>query len=93
MKIEKVIRKYRQEKDMTQEEMAHCLGVSTTAVNKGENDNSYPDIIYTWQLSAQYDNEIRVRIKQQILVKSICCFITKNYRLLPLYASTVFFEV
>lgn len=44
MKIGKVIRKYRKEKDMTQEEMASCLGVSTAAVNKWENDNSYPDI-------------------------------------------------
>lgn len=44
MKIGKVIRKYRKEKDMTQEEMASYLGVSTAAVNKWENDNSYPDI-------------------------------------------------
>lgn len=44
MKIGKVIRKYRKEKEMTQEEMASCLGVSTAAVNKWENDNSYPDI-------------------------------------------------
>jgi transcriptional regulator with XRE-family HTH domain len=44
VKIGKVIRKYRKEKDMTQEEMASCLGVSTAAVNKWENDNSYPDI-------------------------------------------------
>ena len=44
MKIGKIIRKYRKEQDMTQEEMASRLGVSTAAVNKWENDNSYPDI-------------------------------------------------
>ncbi len=44
MKIGQVIRKYRKEKNMTQEEMANCLGVSAPAVNKWENDNSYPDI-------------------------------------------------
>ncbi|MCC8045962.1 MAG: helix-turn-helix domain-containing protein [Clostridiales bacterium] len=44
MKIGKIIRKYRKEKEMSQEEMALRLGVSTAAVNKWENDHSYPDI-------------------------------------------------
>ena len=38
------IRKYRKEKNMTQEEMANRLGVTPPAVNKWENGNSYPDI-------------------------------------------------
>lgn len=44
MKIGEVIRKYRKEKQMTQEEMAGYLGVTTPAVNKWENGNSMPDI-------------------------------------------------
>lgn len=44
MKIGEVIRKYRKEKQMTQEEMAEYLGVTTPAVNKWENGNSMPDI-------------------------------------------------
>ena len=44
MQIGKVIRRYRKEKRMTQEEMAGRLGVTASAVNKWENDNSYPDI-------------------------------------------------
>lgn len=44
MQIGQVIRKYRKEKDMTQEEMANCLGVTAPAVNKWENGNSMPDI-------------------------------------------------
>ena len=44
MQIGQVIRKYRKEKNMTQEEMANRLGVTTPAVNKWENGNSYPDI-------------------------------------------------
>lgn len=44
MQIGKTIRKYRKEKGLTQEEMANCLGVTTPAVNKWENENSYPDI-------------------------------------------------
>lgn len=44
MKLGEVIRKYRKEKQMTQEEMAGYLGVSAPAVNKWENGNSFPDI-------------------------------------------------
>lgn len=45
MSIGKVIRKYRKEKNMTQEEMARLLGVTAPAVNKWENENSLPDIM------------------------------------------------
>ena len=45
MQIGEVIRKYRKKKDMTQEEMAVSLGVTTPAVNKWENGNSFPDIM------------------------------------------------
>lgn len=45
MTIGKVIRKYRKEKNMTQEEMALRLGVTAPAVNKWENENSLPDIM------------------------------------------------
>lgn len=44
MQIGEVIRKYRKEKNMTQEEMARRLGVTAPAVNKWENGNSLPDI-------------------------------------------------
>lgn len=44
MSIGEVIRKYRKEEGLTQEEMAHRLGVTTPAVNKWENGNSNPDI-------------------------------------------------
>lgn len=45
MQIGQVIRKYRKENSLTQEEMASRLGVTTPAVNKWENGNSYPDIL------------------------------------------------
>lgn len=44
MSLGKVIRKYRKIKNLTQEEMAVRLGVTAPAVNKWENENSYPDI-------------------------------------------------
>ncbi len=44
MDIGGVIKKYRKENGMTQEEMANRLGVTTPAVNKWENGNSKPDI-------------------------------------------------
>lgn len=36
MEIGEVIRKYRKEKHLTQEEMANCLGVTVPAVSKWE---------------------------------------------------------
>lgn len=45
MRLGEVIRKYRKENNMTQEEVATRLGVSAPAVNKWENGNSYPDIM------------------------------------------------
>ena len=45
MSVGKVIRKYRKMKNLTQEEMAERLGVTAPAVNKWENENSYPDIM------------------------------------------------
>ncbi len=44
MNIGSVIRNYRKEAGLTQEEMANRLGVTTPAVNKWENGNSNPDI-------------------------------------------------
>ena len=44
MSLGKVIRKYRKIRNMTQEEMAVRLGVTASAVNKWENENSFPDI-------------------------------------------------
>lgn len=44
MDIGVVIKKYRKEAGMTQEEMANRLGVTTPAVNKWENSNSKLDI-------------------------------------------------
>lgn len=44
MSLGKVIRKYRKIRNLTQEEMAKRIGVTAPAVNKWENENSYPDI-------------------------------------------------
>lgn len=44
MKIGDVIRSYRKNKNLTQEEMARRLGVTAPAVNKWENNVSLPDI-------------------------------------------------
>lgn len=44
MEIGEIIRKYRKEKSMTQEEMAKCLGITAPAVNKWEKGKGQPDI-------------------------------------------------
>ncbi len=44
MKINEVIRKYRKEQNLRQEQIANYLGVTAPAVKKWENGISYPDI-------------------------------------------------
>ncbi|HBA70188.1 MAG TPA: hypothetical protein DCZ40_12645 [Lachnospiraceae bacterium] len=44
MQINEVIRKYRKENNLTQEEMANRLDVSAPAVNKWESGSTMPDI-------------------------------------------------
>ena len=45
MQIGEIIRKYRKEKNMTQEDMANRLGVTAPAVNKWENGKTMQDIM------------------------------------------------
>ncbi|MDL0251912.1 helix-turn-helix domain-containing protein, partial [Clostridioides difficile] len=44
IKIGKVIQRLRKERNLTQEQLAKFIGVSTPAVSKWESGNSYPDI-------------------------------------------------
>ena len=44
MRIGEQIKNYRKTAGLTQEQVANYLGVSTPAVNKWENGNTYPDI-------------------------------------------------
>lgn len=44
MLMKDIIHEKRRELGLTQEQIAHCLGVSTPAVNKWENGQTYPDV-------------------------------------------------
>ena len=44
MKLSENIKKFRLERNLTQERLAAMLGVSAQAVSKWENNNSLPDI-------------------------------------------------
>lgn len=58
MKLGSVIREHRKRRNMTQEQLAQRLGVSTPAVNKWENDNSYPDITLLSPLARALDIDL-----------------------------------
>lgn len=55
MNLQKTITDLRREKGYTQEKLAEMLGVSTAAVSKWENGNSYPDITLLPQLAEIFD--------------------------------------
>ena len=55
MEIGEVIRKYRKEKHLTQEEMANCLGVTVPAVSKWETGHTQPDADTLMRLCRIYE--------------------------------------
>lgn len=58
MKINKIIKSKRKEKNLTQEELANRLGVSTPAVSKWESGISYPDITILPPLARILDTDL-----------------------------------
>ncbi len=77
MQIGTVIRKYRKEKNMTQEEMANRLGVTAPAVNKWENGNSCPDITLLGPIARLLDitPDILLSFKEDLTPEEINSFV------------------
>ena len=77
MQIGEVIRKYRREKNMTQEEMAGLLGVTAPAVNKWENGNSMPDILLLAPIARLLDitPDILLSFREELSLEEINCII------------------
>lgn len=77
MKIGEIIRKYRKEKNLTQEEMANRLGVTAPAVNKWENGNSMPDITLIAPICRLLDitPDILLSFQEELTVEEISLFI------------------
>ena len=57
MKMHEIIKKRRLEKNLTQEQIAQFLGVSTPAVNKWEKGTSFPDITLLPPLARLLDTD------------------------------------
>ena len=66
MDIGVVIKKYRKEAGMTQEEMANRLGVTTPAVNKWENSNSKPDFVIIIVFFEHIINEREEKMQEKL---------------------------
>lgn len=65
MKINEIIKQKRKEKHFTQEQVAQRLGVSTPAVNKWENNISYPDITILPALARLLDTDLNTLLSFQ----------------------------
>ncbi len=89
MKIGEVIRKYRKQKELTQEEMAKLLGVTAPAVNKWENGNTMPDITLLAPIARLLDvslnellsfqNELSAQEIQELTLKAEQIFETQSF--------------
>lgn len=65
MKMKDIIKERRLLKNMTQEQMARLLGVSTPAVNKWERGGSYPDITLLPALARLLDTDLNTLLSFQ----------------------------
>lgn len=65
MKMKDIIKERRLLKNMTQEQMAKLLGVSTPAVNKWERGGSYPDITLLPALARLLDTDLNTLLSFQ----------------------------
>lgn len=72
MEIGSVIRKYRKEAGLTQEDMANRLGVTAPAVNKWENGNTKPDIDLLAPIARLFNNSL------DTLLSELCCGMQYN---------------
>lgn len=77
MKINEIIRERRLKKQLTQEQMAHYLGVSAPAVNKWEKGTSYPDITLLPALARLLDTDLNTLLsfKEELTEKEITLFL------------------
>lgn len=66
MQIGEVIRKYRKSKNMTQEDMAKRLGVTTPAVNKWEKGVTQPDIMLLAPIARCLDITLETLLSFQV---------------------------
>lgn len=79
MKINEIIKKRRQELNLTQEKVAEYLGVSTPAVNKWEKGVSYPDITILPALARLLETDLNTLLSfnEDLSDKEIGEFINK----------------
>lgn len=63
MNIGEMLKRWREDARLTQEDVAHSLNVSRQTISNWENERSYPDLIYTIQLSDLYGVSLDVLIK------------------------------
>lgn len=79
MKINEIIKKRRQELNLTQEKIAEYLGVSTPAVNKWEKGVSYPDITILPALARLLETDLNTLLSfnEDLSDKEIGEFINK----------------
>lgn len=79
MKINEIIKSCRQAAELTQEQVANYLGVSTPAVNKWEKGTSYPDITLLPALARLLGTDLNTLLsfKDELSQKEIALFVNQ----------------
>lgn len=84
MKINETIRQRRIERNLTQEQVAHYLGVTAPAVNKWEKGTSYPDITILPALARILETDLNTLLsfKEELMEQEIAIFLNTLSELL-----------
>ena len=64
LKIAERLRKYRKERDMTQDALAQALGVSPQSISKWECGDGYPDITFLPTIANYFEISIDERLNR-----------------------------
>lgn len=77
MRINEIIKEKRLQQNMTQEQVANYLGVSTSAVNKWEKNISFPDITLLPSLARRLNTDFNTLLsfKYELTQKEITLFL------------------
>ena len=71
LKLHENIKKFRKEKNLTQEKLAEILGVTVGAVSKWENGNNTPDIVMLTTLAGFFDVSVDVLLGYDMISRKV----------------------
>ncbi|MBR6402523.1 MAG: helix-turn-helix transcriptional regulator [Eubacterium sp.] len=77
LKLHETIKRFRKEKNLTQEKLAEALGVTVGAVSKWENGINTPDIMMLMVIADYFDVSVDVLLEHEMSLKNADAYVNK----------------